>query len=93
MDRGVMAEKRTTAVQVAARSGVSQSAASRVFIHGASASKKTTAKVRQPANRMIDSTVEILLGQVEGDTSARRISIDGPLFPRGTARIPDGWNR
>lgn len=48
--------------------------------------------VRQPANRMVANTVEILLDQIENDTSEiRRIAIDGPLILRGSARIPKGW--
>jgi len=48
--------------------------------------------VRQPANRMVANTVEILLDQIENDNSqTRRIAIDGPLILRGSARIPKGW--
>ena len=48
--------------------------------------------VRQPANRMVAKTVEILLDQIENDANeTRRISIDGPLILRGSARIPEGW--
>lgn len=48
--------------------------------------------VRQPANRMVSNTVEILLDQIENDTrETRRIAIDGPLILRGSARIPKGW--
>lgn len=48
--------------------------------------------VRQPANRMVANTVEILLDQIENDTGeTRRIAIDGPLIIRGSARIPEGW--
>jgi DNA-binding LacI/PurR family transcriptional regulator len=48
--------------------------------------------VRQPANRMVANTVEILLDQIENDTSeTRRITIDGPLILRGSARVPKGW--
>jgi len=48
--------------------------------------------VRQPANRMVANTVEILLDQIENDTGeTRRIAIDGPLILRGSARIPEGW--
>ncbi|MEP2530420.1 LacI family DNA-binding transcriptional regulator [Shimia sp.] len=49
--------------------------------------------VRQPANRMVASTIEILLDQIEhNSTETRRIAIDGPLVLRGSARIPEGWN-
>lgn len=44
-----MAAGRVTSAQVAARAGVSQSAVSRVFTPGASASKKTIEKVRRAA--------------------------------------------
>ncbi|MEP2029203.1 MAG: LacI family DNA-binding transcriptional regulator [Paracoccaceae bacterium] len=48
--------------------------------------------VRQPANRMVANTVEILLDQIENNTTeTRRIAIDGPLILRGSARIPEGW--
>jgi DNA-binding LacI/PurR family transcriptional regulator len=48
--------------------------------------------VRQPANRMVAETVEILLHKIE-DASAppRQVEIDGPLILRGSARIPEGW--
>lgn len=44
-----MAQNRITSAEVAARAGVSQSAVSRVFTPGGSASKKTVAKVRKAA--------------------------------------------
>ncbi len=48
--------------------------------------------VRQPANRMVAETVEILLSKIKAaDTPARRVAIDGPLVLRGSARIPEGW--
>ena len=48
--------------------------------------------VRQPANRMVANTVEILLDQIENNTcEIRRIAIDGPLIVRGSAKIPEGW--
>ena len=48
--------------------------------------------VRQPANRMVAETVEILLDQIENDVSdPRRVAIDGPLILRGSAKIPEGW--
>ncbi|WP_170766158.1 LacI family DNA-binding transcriptional regulator [Ruegeria lacuscaerulensis] len=50
--------------------------------------------VRQPANRMVAETVDILLSKIEDpDVSAHRVEIDGPLIVRGSARIPEGWNR
>lgn len=48
--------------------------------------------VRQPANRMVSETVEILLAKIEdAGTAPRRVEIDGPLILRGSARIPEGW--
>lgn len=48
--------------------------------------------VRQPANRMVDATVEHLMARIDGrDTPAERIEIDGPLIIRKSARIPKGW--
>ena len=49
--------------------------------------------VRQPANQMVQKTVEILLGQIESQTNEpSQVVIDGPLILRGSARIPEGWN-
>jgi DNA-binding LacI/PurR family transcriptional regulator len=47
--------------------------------------------VRQPVNRMVSATVEMLLNEIErsGD-GPRKIAIDGPLIIRGSARIPAG---
>ena len=48
--------------------------------------------VRQPANRMVEATVDHLMSRIEGrDTPAERIEIDGPLIIRKSARIPKGW--
>ncbi len=47
-----MAQEKVTSMEVARRAGVSQSAVSRVFTPGASASKSTTAKVRQAAEEL-----------------------------------------
>lgn len=48
--------------------------------------------VRQPANRMVAETVNILLSKIENsDLGPRRVEIDGPLVIRGSARIPEGW--
>jgi len=45
--------------------------------------------VRQPANRMVAETVEILVSRIErGETQPRRVAIDGPLIIRGSARKP-----
>jgi DNA-binding LacI/PurR family transcriptional regulator len=51
MDRG-MSTAKITAQQVAERAGVSQSAVSRVFTPGASASKRTAEKVRRAASEL-----------------------------------------
>jgi len=44
--------------------------------------------VRQPANRMVDETIRILLEQIaqEDKVKTRRVSLDGPLVVRGTTR-------
>ena len=48
--------------------------------------------VRQPANRMVLETVEVLLGQIaDAELESRRIEIDGPLVVRGSARVPERW--
>jgi len=52
MDGGLMAQAKVTSAQVAERAGVSQSAVSRVFTPGASASPKTVAKVRKAASEL-----------------------------------------
>ena len=46
--------------------------------------------VRQPVNQMVEATVEMLLGMIDGD-AAQQIKIDGPLILRGSARVPEGW--
>ena len=47
--------------------------------------------VRQPANRMVAETVDILTARLEGKTTQpRRVAIDGPLIMRGSARLPIG---
>ena len=47
-----MAQEKVTSIEVARRAGVSQSAVSRVFTPGASASKSTVLKVRQAAEEL-----------------------------------------
>ena len=48
--------------------------------------------LRQPANRMVDATVKLLLGMINGeDTGPRKIEIDSTLIVRGSARVPDDW--
>ena len=45
--------------------------------------------VRQPANRMVAETVNILLAQMGGaETGPKRVEIDGPLILRGSTRLP-----
>ncbi|MFW8635601.1 LacI family DNA-binding transcriptional regulator [Cribrihabitans pelagius] len=49
--------------------------------------------VRQPANRMVAETVDIILRKIEdAEARPRRVEIDSPLIVRGSARIPEGWN-
>jgi DNA-binding LacI/PurR family transcriptional regulator len=48
--------------------------------------------VRQPANRMVQQTVDLLLGKIDGtQTEPQQIRIGGPLVLRGSARVPEGW--
>ena len=48
--------------------------------------------VRQPANRMVAHTVEIILDKIDNaNVEPRQVRIDGPLIVRGSARIPEGW--
>ncbi len=49
--------------------------------------------VRQPVNRMVDATVETLLGQI-GDPGRlpQKIEIAGPLILRSSARKPENWD-
>jgi DNA-binding LacI/PurR family transcriptional regulator len=42
--------------------------------------------IRQPVNRMVSATVEALLGHLAGDTTPRKVRIDGPLMVRGSTR-------
>ncbi len=47
--------------------------------------------VRQPANRMVAQTVDILLEKIENPAAApRRVQIDGPLIERGSTHNPQG---
>lgn len=49
--------------------------------------------VRQPAQQMVDETVDILLAQIDREhMMPRNVEIDGPLILRGSAKIPEGWN-
>lgn len=47
--------------------------------------------VRQRANVMVEQAVDILMTRLDhGDTAPRRVTIDGPLIIRGSARRPKG---
>ena len=49
--------------------------------------------VRQPLTRMVEATVETLLGQIDDKRRpAQTLEIAGPLLVRGRARVPEGWN-
>jgi len=48
--------------------------------------------LRQPANRMVDESVRMLLAMIEdGAASPGRVEIESPLIIRGSARIPENW--
>jgi DNA-binding LacI/PurR family transcriptional regulator len=48
--------------------------------------------LRQPLNRMVEATVDTLLGQIEHPhRPTQKIAIAGPLVVRSSARIPQGW--
>ncbi len=48
--------------------------------------------VRQPVNRMVEATIDTLLGQIDApQTPPQKIEIDGPLILRTSARIPKDW--
>lgn len=50
--------------------------------------------VRQPANRMVAETVDLLLAEIDGTGQGpQKIEIDGPFVVRGSARIPEGWSK
>lgn len=50
--------------------------------------------VRQPVRRMVEATVETLLAQIaDCERPANLIEIDGPLIVRGSARVPQGWQK
>ncbi len=50
--------------------------------------------VRQPADRMVAETVDVLLKLVEDKgTPPRNVEVEGQLILRGSARIPQGWDR
>jgi len=49
--------------------------------------------VRQPVNRMVQATIDLLLERIEKpQTPASTIEIDGDLIVRSSARIPENWN-
>lgn len=48
--------------------------------------------LRQPANRMVSATLDLLLGAIEtGQQATKQVQIKGPLIVRGTAKIPQKW--
>ena len=48
--------------------------------------------VRQPVNKMVQETVEILIEKINNtEIKPRRVKIDGPLIIRASARLPEGW--
>jgi DNA-binding LacI/PurR family transcriptional regulator len=50
--------------------------------------------VRQPVNRMVETTVRVLLDQLDRPGSPpERVEIPGPLMVRGSARVPPGGYR
>ncbi len=49
--------------------------------------------MRQPANRMVSRTIDILLQKIDGSVfEPQQVRIDGPLIVRGSARVPQGWD-
>jgi DNA-binding LacI/PurR family transcriptional regulator len=50
--------------------------------------------VRQPADRMVEETVDLLLKLVEDDgTPPRSVEVKGELILRGSARLPEEWDK
>lgn len=50
--------------------------------------------LRQPVNRMVETTVRVVLDKIERpDTAPERIEIEGPLMIRGSARVPPGYRQ
>ncbi len=47
--------------------------------------------ISQPVDAMVTAAVDILLGQIEGQTEPCHRRIDGPLVVRRSARIPEGY--
>lgn len=47
--------------------------------------------VRQPVNRMVEATVELLLSSINGhENYTQTIQIEGPLIQRGSSQLPKG---
>ncbi|MCT8159504.1 LacI family DNA-binding transcriptional regulator [Pseudoruegeria sp. SHC-113] len=50
--------------------------------------------LRQPVNRMVEATVDLVLRQIEEREAApEHIEIEGELILRSSARIPEGWTK
>jgi len=47
--------------------------------------------IRQPINKMVTATVDVLLARIERGAASERIQIPGPLKIRGSARKPKGF--
>jgi DNA-binding LacI/PurR family transcriptional regulator len=47
--------------------------------------------IRQPINKMVTATVDVLLARIEQGAASERIQIPGPLKIRGSARKPKGF--
>ena len=49
--------------------------------------------IRQPVNKMVSATVDLLFSQIEDSAPPQRLLIPGPLKIRGSARRPKGFTR
>jgi DNA-binding LacI/PurR family transcriptional regulator len=50
--------------------------------------------VRQPADRMVAETVDLILRMIEDDgTPPRNVEVRGELILRGSAKLPEEWDR
>jgi DNA-binding LacI/PurR family transcriptional regulator len=50
--------------------------------------------IRQPADRMVAETVDLILRMIEDDgTPPRNVEVRGELILRGSAKIPEEWDR
>ncbi|MBX2839232.1 MAG: substrate-binding domain-containing protein, partial [Gammaproteobacteria bacterium] len=47
--------------------------------------------LRQPVNRMVDATINMIVKMIEKQTVETRIEMQSDLMIRGSSRIPDGW--